>query len=509
MNQTSHILGARGRRQAPALRGLLVTVFLVLCWHYASGLNLWGDEAYTLEFVEGRTPTVDPSHLPTYYLLLKLLTSVVPGTNELALRMLHALALAVGLLFGALTVRRTTESEGIALVSLGVAVLLPDFLFYATNLRMYAFTFLATMAHMDAVSRLATEDEAPAPPRLAWYVVSGAALVAIDFPGLPYFAIGAAYLALRWIRGRRWTALPVLLLPLLPLLGFFLANKSLFADLLRWKPDGDQFAPSASSFDILKWAYLSFRPGLDLVYAAPLPTTFALALPPSVFAAILLGAVRQDIGSRGKSSAERLIPLLALFWIVLVPTGFTFTRIFLPSQFFMVVVLVGAARSPEKALRWAARAAVVVLVLVNLQQALMPTYRLESAIPYRQIADDAFAVCEAEGIDTVTASDNSLNVESIFRYMRRHAASRPMRFLVVNDAELARRATELGGRPFLFISHMGRDGAFVDIRRLGGGTPRLLRGYLPLRDLPYNDLWKRRYMERASQPDAIELWIFS
>jgi hypothetical protein len=82
-----------------------------------------------------------------------------------------------------------------------------------------------------------------------------------------------------------------------------------------------------------------------------------------------------------------------------------------------------------------------------------------------------------------------------------------MRVLVVNDAELARRAAELNGRPFLFISHMGGKGALIDIHQLTQGTPRFVRGYVPLRNLPYNDLWKRRYTERAQQPDAIDVWI--
>ena len=105
------------------------------------------------------------------------------------------------------------------------------------------------------------------------------------------------------------------------------------------------------------------------------------------------------------------------------------------------------------------------------------------------------------------ASDNSLNVESIARYLHRQAVSRPMRVLVVTDTELARRAAELNGRPFLFISQMGEKGALIDIHQLAGRTPRLVRGYVPLGSLPYNDLWKRRYAERAEQPDAIDVWI--
>src|SRR4030095_5339189 len=104
---------------------------------------------------------------------------------------------------------------------------------------------MATMANVDAVTRLVDRDRAPTPTALAWYVVSGAALVAIDFPGLFYYGIGAAYLAVRWARARRWQLAPVLLLPLLPLLAFFVANPSLFADLLRWRPEEDPGARSA------------------------------------------------------------------------------------------------------------------------------------------------------------------------------------------------------------------------------------------------------------------------
>ena len=507
MNETSSDLPARHTSYAPALQGLLLAVFLFLCWHYASGLNLWGDEAYSLGFVEGRITYADPSHLPTYYTLLKWLTSLVPGTNELALRMVHAVAFAVGLSFGAMAVQRLTRSAGIAVVSLGVAVLLPEFHFYATNLRMYPLIFLAAMANIDAVSRLAEDDGIPSSARLAWYLASGAALVAIDFPGLLYLGIGAACLASKWLRTGHVRLIPILALPLLPLAGFFVANGSLVADLLRWSPDSDEAAVLASAFDFLKSTYLRFRPGLELVYAAPLPTPLALFLAPAIFAVVLLCAFRQAVDGRGRSSTELLIPLLALSWIILVPTGFTFTRIFLPSQFFMVVVLVRATRSPPKALGTVAAIATVVLVLVNLHQVVIPAYKLDSVIPYKQIAGDVAALSETAGIETVLVSNNSLNVESIARYLDRHTLNRPIRFLAVSDAELARRATELNGRPFLFISHMGGRGPLVDIHRLTQRTPELVRGYVPLGDLSYNDFWKRRYTERALQPDAIDVWI--
>ena len=95
----------------------------------------------------------------------------------------------------------------------------------------------------------------------------------------------------------------------------------------------------------------------------------------------------------------------------------------------------------------------------------------------------------------------------IIQDMRPHAAGRGLRLLTVTDAELVRRAAELGGRPFLFISHMGGGGPFVDIHQLTGRAPQLFRGYVSLHDLPYNDLWRRRYAQRAGQPDAVDVWI--
>jgi hypothetical protein len=307
------------------------------------------------------------------------------------------------------------------------------------------------------------------------------------------------------MRARQWPLVAVLLVPLLPLAASFATKPSLFDDLLRWRGEEDPGAVSAGAFNALKLAYLSLRPGLDLVYAAALPTAIALVVAPAVLAVIVFAAVRE--AARGRLSAELLIPLLALGWIIAVPTGFAFTRIFLPSQFFMVVVLVQALQSGGAVLRGSAAVAVTALTLANLHQAAMPTYRLDSIAPYRQIADDVIDAAKANGITIVMASDNSLNVESIFRYMRDRAPSSGIRLLTVTEMDLARRAAELQGSPFIFISHMGGGGPFVAIHRLAQRTSELARGYVPLRELPYNDLWRRRYLERAGQPDAIDVWI--
>ena len=182
--------------------------------------------------------------------------------------------------------------------------------------------------------------------------------------------------------------------------------------------------------------------------------------------------------------------------------------LFLPSQFFMVVVLVRATRSPGKAHPYCRDRRRRVLVLINFHEALIPTYRLDSVIPYRQIADDVAALSEAEGIETVMASDNSLNVESITRYLNRQAVSRPMRVLAGNRrrACAARGRAERQAVP-LHLAHGGkgrvhrhpptpageRRGWFAVTFRCGT-SPTTIFGSDDTRNV-------------RDQPDAIDVWI--
>ena len=80
----------------------LLALFLVISARYGAGLNLWGDEAYSLNVAAksvGDILAADPFHLPTYYLLLQPIVGFFPPGNELALRLIHALIFSIGLGF--------------------------------------------------------------------------------------------------------------------------------------------------------------------------------------------------------------------------------------------------------------------------------------------------------------------------------------------------------------------------------------------------------------------------
>jgi uncharacterized membrane protein len=117
---------------APLL-GLLALFFLISA-RYGAALNLWGDEAYALNVAAkslGEILAADPFHLPTYYL---------------PLRLIHALIFSIGLGF-CWRIARLLLGRGWALWGVMIlTILLPNYIFYATNIRMFALLFAASMA---------------------------------------------------------------------------------------------------------------------------------------------------------------------------------------------------------------------------------------------------------------------------------------------------------------------------------------------------------------------------
>ena len=132
---------------APLL-GLLALFFLITA-RYGAALNLWGDEAYSLNVAAksvGEILAADPFHLPTYYLLLHPFVGFFPAGNELPLRLIHALIFSIGLGF-CWRIARLLLGRGWALWGVMIlTILLPNYIFYATNIRMFALLFAASMA---------------------------------------------------------------------------------------------------------------------------------------------------------------------------------------------------------------------------------------------------------------------------------------------------------------------------------------------------------------------------
>jgi len=150
--------------RADSLAILLCLIFLTMCLTFATKLNLWGDEAFSLALAESSWQTIFhtvDTHLPTYTFLLKLLISLT-GANanrEVLIRMLHAVPFAIGLFLGYRTVGLVTRSRTKALDVLLAAIFLPPFIFYATNIRMYSLLFLSSMVFINTIAHLLSKPD--------------------------------------------------------------------------------------------------------------------------------------------------------------------------------------------------------------------------------------------------------------------------------------------------------------------------------------------------------------
>ena len=63
----------------------LLALFLLITVRYGAALNLWGDEAYSLNVAAKSVSEIlaaDPFHLPTYYLLLHPIVGFFPQATS-------------------------------------------------------------------------------------------------------------------------------------------------------------------------------------------------------------------------------------------------------------------------------------------------------------------------------------------------------------------------------------------------------------------------------------------
>ena len=167
---------------APLL-GLLV-LFLLISARYGAGLNLWGDQAYSLNVAAksvGEILAADPFHLPTYYLLLHPLVGFFPAGNELPLRLIHALIFSIGLGF-CWRIARSLLGRGWALWGVMIlTILLPNYIVYATNIRMFALLFAASLALLWTAHCLLTPGVNKR-RAMAWHLLAALLCALVDWP---------------------------------------------------------------------------------------------------------------------------------------------------------------------------------------------------------------------------------------------------------------------------------------------------------------------------------------
>jgi hypothetical protein len=536
----------------------VLAIFLLICASYGARLHLWGDEAYSLLVAAQPVEAIlaaDPFHLPTYYLALHPLVGWFPAGRELPLRLLHALTFCLGLVFcwriARLLLGRSRALWGV----MGLTILLPNYIFYATTIRMYAPLFAASLAVLWTAFRL-LEPGGDKRRLLAWHGLMALFCVLVDWPGLLLVALTwAALIGLNrralwaWCRswcGRQRRGWPLVGAGLLLAAIAAVLREPILRLLLEWPSSRVGGLGDLSLAALAKSLFFQIRPLLDLVY----PPVYPLALNGLLWLLLMVAVpVAAVVVWRGGDPRERLVVVLALSWLVGSPLGMAVTRAFLPSQFFVLLSLAlalqrlngrhypnpspllrsGALPHPGPAQRQPHPSAsppaqpsssrrpgplalllwtcLLAVGLANLQQAVAPTLRLYSRIPYAAIAREALAAARARDLPLIAVSRHTLNGLSVERFARPLlTGSQELRLLAVKpDCAAFPR-----GR-FVYVQLMPEDGEASDPGEACAGQASVavetLRAYVPFAELAYNPLWVSNLRDRRQAGAAARLLV--
>lgn len=502
-------LNSAKRSDSGAFRWLfaaLIALFLLICLRYAGMIHLWGDEAFSLRSATQGWRWIlrnRDAHLPTYYLLLHPLIDQLGLRSELALRMVHAFVFAGGLIFCWLIASRLLDRSVHVLWLMAATIILPNYIFYATNLRMYALLFFFSMSFVWTAFKL-LDARTSFRTSLFAYLFTGFILCWIDYPGLLLFVVVSAFLLfnqafrkgkLRLVHGKSIGLL---------VLGFFAAVLLAFL-VTRSIPEIDQWPvlrsmalPSDPIRSLAKQVFFALRPILDLVY----PPTYPIAVNLFLWTVILVGfALSIGVIIPGGGPHHALVALLASYWILGGLLQIAFTRVFLPTQFFTLLAMAIAwekqSRHRRILMSCCMAVALVSITLANIQQVVDPTIRIYSRIPYSTIAADAIQIAHQRDLTDVAISRHTLNAISIEHYARPILpASMSLKLL---DSKITCPSFPRGR--FLYIHIMPEDGDSSDPLQACGSTQNvhyeLLRGYVNLNQLNYNRLWQASLQDKA------------
>jgi hypothetical protein len=494
----------------------LLALFLLIAVRYGAALNLWGDEAYALNVAAksvGEILVADPFHLPTYYLLLHPIVGFFPPGNELPLRLIHALIFSIGLGF-CWRIGRSLLGRGSALWGVMIlTILLPNYIFYATNIRMFALLFAASLAFLWTAFRLLTPG-ANKRRAIAWHLLAALLCALVDWPGLLLVAITWLALLLlrrRWLLAQGWcSGTTVAVLGALAAIAVLVLREPLWRLIVAW-PSSARAAAGAAAGGLglgalAKTLFFSSRPLLDLVY----PPVYPLALNLLLWLLLLLTVgVAAVVLWRGGDGRQRLVLLLAFSWLLAAPFGLAVTRVFLPAQFLLLLSLALALqrliqeqRRPLALLLWSC---LIAVALANLQQALFPTLRLYSRIPFAAIARDALAAAGDRNLATIAVSRHTLNALSLERFARPQLA--PSQRLLLLDGRPVCDSFPRG--KYVYVQLMAEDGEDSDPRRICGEEVAVrvetLGTYVPFAELGYNRLWNGNLKDRGEAAARLQL----
>ncbi|MEM9275720.1 MAG: hypothetical protein AAGA80_22600, partial [Cyanobacteria bacterium P01_F01_bin.143] len=268
---------------------LIITsvIFLLICFNYTTQINLWGDEAISMISSESSIQDilqVNSTHTPTYYLCLKFLRNLGIET-EIWLRVIHTIPFIIGLLFGYQTLVTVFGKTKSSLISFCLVIILPNYIFYATNLRMYSLLFMFSMAFIAIAAIILKKEQQDLKP---WQFIalglSSLGLLLSDYSGIVYFLVGVIFLLIHSWRIRSYKLLITIVISCLIFLviAFSLFNFiETIENIINWPVAASQNISNSSRSltEFAKFTYLSLRPGLDLIYSAGISLPLALGLP--------------------------------------------------------------------------------------------------------------------------------------------------------------------------------------------------------------------------------------
>ncbi|WP_158500411.1 glycosyltransferase family 39 protein [Xenococcus sp. PCC 7305] len=460
---------------------------------------------------------VNSTHTPTYYLLLKLIRQL-GIQREVLLRVIHTIPFIIGLLLGYFTLVNVFGRTRSSLISFCIAVILPNYIFYATNLRMYSLLFMFSMAFIATVAWILQENSKNLSQ---WQItalgLSSLGLLLSDYSGIVYFLVGLIFLIVQAFRMRSYKPLiPILVSVLIFVIIIFSCFNFLETvhNILNWPVAASQNINNSSRglVELAKLAYLSLRPGLDLIYSAGISLPLALGLP--IVLLLLYAYSFVSIWKTHKSSlAVQLILISSVIWVFASVTGYSFTRIFLPSHFFMVFIIVYHVSSMSKTWKVASYLILGLMISLCLKEVIRPTLRLYNLIPYEQIATDTLNLAKSQKANTILLSNNSLNSLSIERYLSQQIEQSKIeaaQVVKLGSNTLKKINNNELNSPVIFISHMKEGEKFQDVQIISKQLNKSfqeIQGYIKLQDLPYNPLWKKRITNSAQQPYAVQSYL--
>lgn len=478
---------------------------MFFCLNYSFKLNLWGDEAYSLNLIEKSWQqiysTVDV-HLPTYYFGLKVLTSIFEITNELTLRLIHAAVFSAGLFVGYQIVFRLSNSGKKALSLLLVSIVSPSFIFYATNLRMYAPLFLLAMIYLFYLIKFFRRDLAVTKKDWFLYSLSSSALILSDYPGIILFLVGSALLAWKLVEVKKIKLISLSLTPLLTLVVYLPLLLTLSSSFLNRKLTSFPI-PNLSFLEFGKLIYERLNPSFDL-FVVSQPNPFLALVVPVLFTLGLF--VNNFIFLSQKKFQTKfnlvIVVTLGFYWILAIPFGQIASRVFLPSLFFLPACLLFMTPFLPKFMN---RVNIILLFCLfgsSLLQVIQPTLRFYSLIPYKSVASETLKLAQTENTNHILLTDNSLNQLSIRRYIDKSKSSRIQTMFM---------PTKLGAvlpDSFILVSHLGESRNFFNVKKLEKKYQvRPAKKYIELASLPFNSVRKTQIKDRAFQDYAIILYI--